>query len=173
PLFERRDACALEEQPAYARWLIERLRSLRGRQLLELVRSLDGVLNNTSVILLFEIGNKKLLFPGDAQLENWTFALEQAGVAENLKDVDFYKVGHHGSLNATPKSMLWEKFTRRGHGLKTAVSTLQGVHGGEHGKPTEVPRTTLVTALENDSTFITTEDLQQKAGVFSTVTINV
>jgi beta-lactamase superfamily II metal-dependent hydrolase len=41
------------------------------------VTMLDKVMNNTSVILVFEVGNKKLLFPGDAQLENWLFALEQ------------------------------------------------------------------------------------------------
>jgi len=173
PLFDRTDTVSHDDAPAYARWIISRLRSLRGRQLLEIVRSMDGVLNNTSVVLLFEVGNRKLLFPGDAQLENWTFALEQTGVSASLQDVDFYKVGHHGSLNATPKKMLWEKFSRRNHGLKTAVSTLKGVHGGKTGKPTEVPRETLVSALKSQSTFLTTEDLEQKPGAFGTVTINV
>ena len=36
-----------------------------------IVRILDDALNNTSVILLFEVGGKRLLFPGDAQIENW------------------------------------------------------------------------------------------------------
>ena len=162
-----------EAAPAYARWLISRLRSLPGRQLLEIVRSMDGVLNNTSVVLLFEVGAKKLLFPGDAQLENWTFALQQAGVSARLRDVDFYKVGHHGSLNATPKTALWENFSRRGNGLQTMVSTLKGVHGGKHGKPTEVPRTTLVTALQTESAFVTTEDVAQVAGAFATTEIDL
>ena len=166
-------ALSHEDAPAYARWLISRLRSLRGRHLLEIVRTLDGVLNNTSVILLFEVGGRKLLFPGDAQLENWTFALQQPGIAAALKDVDFYKVGHHGSLNATPRTALWENFSRRGQGLKTAMSTLNGVHGGKHGKPTEVPRTTLVTALEAESTLVTTETLEKKPGVFAEVRIDV
>lgn len=173
PLFPRADPVTYDNAPAYARWLISQLRSLRGRQLLELVRTMDGVLNNTSVVLLFEVGDKKLLFPGDAQLENWSYALEQAGISANLRDVDFYKVGHHGSLNATPKKLLWENFGRRGQGLKTVVSTLEGVHGGKHGKPTEVPRDTLVAALKRDSTFMTTQDLEQKPGVFGTVTIKV
>ena len=43
-----------------------------------LVRWLDDVLNNTSVILLFEVGDHKLLFCGDAQIENWSWALKQA-----------------------------------------------------------------------------------------------
>ena len=40
--------------------------------------SLDGVLNNTSLILLFEVGGSRLLFPGDAQIENWSYALFDA-----------------------------------------------------------------------------------------------
>ncbi len=173
PLIKGIRGVPLDEQPAYARWLIDRLRSLRGRQLLEIVTALDGVLNNTSVVLLFEVGDKKLLFPGDAQLENWSYALEQPGVRASLEDVDFYKVGHHGSLNATPKSLLWNNFERRGQGLQTVVSTLKGVHGGKHGQPTEVPRETLVTALRSESVLLTTEDLERKAGVSGTVTIEV
>ena len=34
-------------------------------------------------------------------------------VRKLLADVDFYKVGHHGSLNATPRKLLWEAFTKR------------------------------------------------------------
>ena len=166
-------AATLADAPPYARWLIGRLRSLRGRQLLELVRTLDRVLNNTSVILLFEVAGRKLLFPGDAQLENWTYALRQPGVQEKLASVDFYKVGHHGSLNATPKTLLWNNFTRRNAGLQTMVSTLEDVHGGEEGRPTEVPRETLVQALRDESEFHTTQTLERKAGTHHTVTISL
>jgi hypothetical protein len=60
-----------------ARWLVNRARRVRGEQLLQIVRSLDQEMNNTSVILLFQVGKKKLLFPGDAQKENWEYALSQ------------------------------------------------------------------------------------------------
>src|SRR3546814_10469532 len=70
-------------------------------------------MNNTSVILLFEVGDKHLLFPGDAQYENWMYALAQEGVTQRLCKVNVYKVGHHGSLNATPKD-LWNGFEARG-----------------------------------------------------------
>jgi hypothetical protein len=172
-LFADAESVPFSEAPADARWLIARLRSLKGRQLLEIVRSLDAVLNNTSVVLLFEIGGTKLLFPGDAQLENWSYALEQEGIGEKLSDVDFYKVGHHGSLNATPRTLVWENFSKRSHGLRTMVSTLAGVHGGEHGRPTEVPRETLVNALETESDFKTTESLPEKAGEFLETTITI
>ena len=58
--------------PVEGRWFSNRLQSLRGSQLLEIVRQLDDEMNNTSLILLFEVFGKKLLFPGDAQIENWS-----------------------------------------------------------------------------------------------------
>src|SRR5215203_2011358 len=172
-LFPGVESVKFDGAPAHARWLIDRLRTLKSRQLLEIVRSLDKVLNNTSVILLFEVGAKKLLFPGDAQLENWSYAMQQPGVPELLAEVDFYKVGHHGSLNATPKTLVWENFAHRNHGLQTMVSTMLGVHGGENNRPTEVPRETLVTALKAQSSFVTTEDLAQTAGAFAETTIDI
>ena len=66
-----------------------------------------------------------------------------------LADVDFYKVGHHGSLNATPRKLLWEAFKKRkGRQLCTMMSTMAGKHGRTASK-TEVPRRTLVTALKS------------------------
>ena len=60
-----------------------------GRQrlnsLLRIVRILDDVLNNTSVILLFDVPGTKplrLLFPGDAQIENWEYAIKFAAAQE-------------------------------------------------------------------------------------------
>ncbi len=67
----------------------------------ELTLSLDNVLNNTSLVLLFTIGDKHFLFPGDAQWGNWKSWLDKSGT-EVMRDICFYKVSHHGSLNATP-----------------------------------------------------------------------
>jgi hypothetical protein len=61
-----------------ARWLVNRARMVRSEQLLQIVHTLDQEMNNTSVILLFQVGKKKLLFPGDAQIENWQYALSQS-----------------------------------------------------------------------------------------------
>ena len=60
------------------RWFTKRLDTIRGDELLEIVRALDQAMNNTSLILLFEVGAKKLLFAGDAQIENWLYALQTA-----------------------------------------------------------------------------------------------
>ena len=152
--------------PIGSRWLIYHARMLRGEQLLQIVRMLDQQMNNTSVILLFQVGNKSLLFPGDAQIENWEFALAQKKYQSLLKEVDLYKVGHHGSRNATPMD-LWNMFKNRSSKksatrLKSLLSTMAGKHGHEHTK-TEVPRETLVHALEEETDFFSTQQLKGKA----------
>jgi len=60
--------------------------------MLSIVRILDQSMNNTSLILLFTVGKKSFLFPGDAQIENWTYALatdpKHAQTLEKLAAVD-------------------------------------------------------------------------------------
>lgn len=160
--------------PPHTRWFIRKMNSVRATQLLELVRTLDGVLNNTSVILLFEVGGRKLLFPGDAQLENWNFALSKPHIVEMLADVDVYKVGHHGSRNANPVS-IWEGFKKKksnkptGGELQTFMSTMAGKHGGHNPKDlhTEVPRESLVEALKKESKHFSTQTIDPDEEVFA------
>ena len=91
--------------------------------------------NNVSLVLAFDIpgSDKMLLFPGDAQVGNWlswhtidrwTFrdgsvpagppaATDDQTLMENLLSrVAFYKVGHHGSHNATIEGKGLEAMTR-------------------------------------------------------------
>jgi len=152
--------------PEEARWFRDRLQSVTGQGLLEIVRQLDDQMNNTSLILLFEVFGKKLLFPGDAQFENWSYAMteapDKARTAALVADVDFYKVGHHGSLNATPRQWLWEAFKKKkGKQLETMISTMSGKHGRKTSN-TEVPRRTLVTALESGSQLKNTQELKDQ-----------
>jgi hypothetical protein len=139
-----------DEPPIHAKWLKARLDKLREQRWLEIVTAVDSALNNTSVILVFEIGKHVLLFPGDAQLENWRFALAQHGVKDLLAKVTWYKVGHHGSHNATPKSM-WTALAKRGNGLSTLLST------HHHGSYPDVPQHHLVEALDGESHLYSTE----------------
>jgi beta-lactamase superfamily II metal-dependent hydrolase len=67
---------------------------------------LDDVLNNTSLVLLFRYRGAALLFPGDAQWGNWSTWLEKSGADGLLSDITFFKVGHHGSHNSTPRSVV-------------------------------------------------------------------
>ena len=177
PLFP--NAAVAASKPINTRWFIDKADRQLGNQLLGIVRILDKAMNNTSVILLFEVGGKKLLFPGDAQIENWAYALsepkELPGVKKLLADVDLYKVGHHGSRNATPKT-LWDGFkrkssTKKAGRLTSVVSTMKGKHGDSE-KHTEVPRKSLVKALTDESDFHTTERVKGKI-LFDTVRVEV
>ena len=149
--------------PEDARWLVYRARKMQESQMLGIVRALDKAMNNTSLILLFRIGDKSLLFPGDAQIENWKYALERPELCELLKQVDVYKVGHHGSLNATPKT-LWQLFAKKSPDPETPwrmdslMSTMEGKHGSPKSK-TEVPRKTLTDALREQTNLISTHEV--------------
>jgi hypothetical protein len=150
--------------PIDARWLIYRARAMRGKQMLRLVRMLDDAMNNTSLILMLRMGNRVLLFPGDAQIENWSYSLSQPEVLAKLAEVDLYKVGHHGSLNATPKS-LWSNFKKKSDDLlaqgrlRTLMSTLEHKHGSVEMK-TEVPREALVATMKKESELFTTQSMR-------------
>jgi hypothetical protein len=64
----------------------------------DLALALDNATNNTSLVLAIEFPDGDvLLFVGDAQVGNW----ESWAQNELLSRVILYKVGHHGSHNAT------------------------------------------------------------------------
>jgi len=77
-----------------------------------LALQMDSYTNNTSLVLAFELPKSKdvLLFVGDAQIGNWKSWHDQTyktsdgrelKAAELLRKTVLYKVGHHGSHNAT------------------------------------------------------------------------
>jgi beta-lactamase superfamily II metal-dependent hydrolase len=68
--------------------------------------ALDQALNNTSLVTLFSYRGRNLLFPGDAQYGNWQSWMNTPDGESILEHVDFFKIAHHGSHNATPKSAL-------------------------------------------------------------------
>ena len=150
-----------------ARWVVNHLQVPQLRSLLRIVTALDHAMNNTSVILLIQAGDRRLLFCGDAQIENWEYALSFAPDREQVLDlirgVDLYKVGHHGSRNATPRTLfsLWNEPATRDRPMTALMSTKPGVFPGRPGSGTEVPRQTLLTALRQRMTLCTTMDLPQ------------
>ena len=87
---------------------------LRGAE--EFALRMNNYINNTSLVLAIELPRSKkvLLFVGDAQRGNWVSwpekgwtaanglsGSEEVTVADLLGRTVFYKVGHHGSHNAT------------------------------------------------------------------------
>ncbi len=174
------DAPVTRSYPQEARWVIPQIDKMRAEEMLAIVRSLDDALNNTSLILLFKIAGKVLVFPGDAQLENWRYALRENdrsdAIRADLARASFYKVGHHGSLNATPKS-LWNAFSQRNatatpDRLATLVSTLSGKHGSVARK-TEVPRKVLIEELTRMSSLSNTQTLRNRKQFWVDVDIDL
>jgi beta-lactamase superfamily II metal-dependent hydrolase len=85
-----------------------------------LALQLDSATNNTSLVLAFELGDGDvLLFASDAQVGNWlswqNLKWEVDGKAvtgpDLLRRTIFYKVGHHGSHNATLRELGLEQMT--------------------------------------------------------------
>ena len=148
--------------PGPVRWLIDRLANQRSRSAARLVRDLDEALNNTSVILLLKVGGVSLLLSGDAQIENWRHTLDQlsddADLRDRLAKIDLYKVGHHGSRNATPRSLhaLWKARAADLPRLSAVMSTRQDVHGKNDNA---VPQEHLVAALREVADLYSTDDL--------------
>jgi beta-lactamase superfamily II metal-dependent hydrolase len=89
-------------------------RTLRSRMMsnaFAFAELVSKVKNNASTVLLLEWGGRRLLFVGDAEWEHSFKAGNQNGCwnvmwheqkADLAKPLDFLKVGHHGSTNATP-----------------------------------------------------------------------
>lgn len=71
-----------------------------------------SIQNNLSVVLLIEWKNRRLLFVGDAEWEgefqegkhngSWNVMWENYHGTHLKSPIDFLKIGHHGSINATP-----------------------------------------------------------------------
>lgn len=160
PLFPKAERYPQNQEPAETRWFRRRMAEARSDMLLEMVSLANSEVNNTSVILLIEVGGKKLLFPGDAEVECWEPALADKDLEQALSEVEVYKVGHHGSRNATPVS-LWERFSHHDKKLKTILSTKQTARWKE------VPRDSLLTALGKTKlvTTLDKEELYQELSV--------
>ncbi|MCP3990257.1 MAG: hypothetical protein GY724_14365 [Actinomycetia bacterium] len=102
--------------------------------------ALEKAVNNTSLMLAFEIGESVLLFPGDSQWGTWELNLDDPRVTDLLRRTKFYKVGHHGSHNATPT-----RFVRQV--LPDAGPVVAAVSVTPHGRFTEIPEPKLIEAL--------------------------
>ncbi len=107
----------------------------------------SSIQNNMSVVLLIEWKKRRLLFVGDAEWEgefqegkqngSWNVMWEMHRKKLLKSPLDFLKVGHHGSINATPppaeKKSAKKKPTASGVSIYQVLDTLLPVpkDGGE------------------------------------------
>jgi hypothetical protein len=115
-----------------------------------LALAMNNATNNASLVLAFELskGGKVLLFVGDAQAGNWRswsdVQFDDDGAAVTAADLlgrtVLYKVGHHGSHNATlkgkagsPKASL--AIMAQGKHAAEFVAMITAVEAWAHQKP--------------------------------------
>lgn len=107
-------------------------RKLQGRLLSNaLAFAVDdsSIQNNVSTVILIEWGQRRLLFVGDAEWHNvysegkkngsWNVMWKERK-SDLSKPIDFLKVGHHGSHNATP----WERDEEDSHEVNQIFNTI-------------------------------------------------
>jgi beta-lactamase superfamily II metal-dependent hydrolase len=92
-------------------------------------------------VLMLEIGKARLLLPGDAEWGTWKRILESTDAHALLGGATFFKVGHHGSHNATSKTLVEKVLPRQ---IPAMISTQQGPGNYRNN----IPLQELMTALE-------------------------
>ena len=166
---------ALAARRKMERELRGELQQLQPMAALTAAKQLNSFLNNQSLVVLFTFKGKKLLFVGDAQAGNWEHWLFDTDVPDKkasgtmgpaaqqiLTSLDFYKVGHHGSGNATPKAAA-EMMGTRGQKFAAMCSTEAAVYGTENPEDptmgTEVPRSPLLAKLASESALVRSDQI--------------
>lgn len=110
------------------------LRSIRlfNDDLLHAARAVDGFLNGESIVLVLEVGEARLLLPGDAEVGTWQHILSDNKAAALAASATFLKVGHHGSHNATPLVFVQEQLAKK---TPAIISTQEGPGNYRNGIP--------------------------------------
>lgn len=119
-----------------------------------LAAALDKAVNNTSLILMFETGDAMLLFPGDAQWGAWDAMMSDPKARALLARTTCYKVGHHGSHNATPREFIESIMPPGGTALFSTHAVTQWP---------DIPRPDLVAAVTTKAARLARTDKEQDA----------
>jgi beta-lactamase superfamily II metal-dependent hydrolase len=130
---------------------------------------IETFLNNQSLVVLFTFADKNLLFVGDAQAGNWEYWLYKLDAPikdptkagdivdqsqQILRTIDFYKVGHHGSTNATPIQAVEAMGKNHSANGFVAMCSTQFDVFGKTANESEVPRTPLMKALGDECALV-------------------
>ena len=117
----------------------------------------SSIQNNLSVVLLIEWKKRRLLFVGDAEWEgefkdgkhngSWNVMWEKHAKTHLSQPLDFLKVGHHGSINATPPPLSEQKPSKnaRNDGVYTILDTILPVP-----KPGTTPTAQAIVSTERE-----------------------
>ncbi|HEY3163562.1 MAG TPA: hypothetical protein VGJ71_04340 [Candidatus Limnocylindrales bacterium] len=142
--------------------IVGAIRALAADELLAAAASFTNSINGTSLMLVLEVGDLFLFFPGDAQWGSWKRVLDEPKLRALLRRCSFYKIGHHGSHNATPTTFVNEVMA----GASTAAISVAPVKVWPL-----IPQTTLVENIRNAGVIVFESVAPPVAGVAPNVTV--
>ncbi|MGE0403401.1 MAG: hypothetical protein AB7T06_42230 [Kofleriaceae bacterium] len=119
--------------------------------------SLEAAVNGTSLFVIMQVDDTNFVFPGDAQWGTWKAVRSNPAYREMLAATKFYKVGHHGSHNATPVDFVEE--------LGDDVIAMTSVRPIKKWK--EIPRAPLLEALHEHGVVARADDLERLDKAFA------
>lgn len=137
------------------------IRSVLDQMVPGTVAALDAAINGSSLVLLIEVQNACLLFPGDAQWGTWQRMLAHRETTQLLGKTTFYKVGHHGSGNGTPLTFVkffMQKTSARHNPLQAMCSV------AEMKQWPGLPNGRLLAALNSEANSLVRSDRPQESG---------
>ena len=82
------------------------IRALAADELLAAASSITSSINGTSLVFVIDVRGLGLFFPGDAQWGTWKSILDSPTARSLVQRCVFYKIGHHGSHNASPRTFV-------------------------------------------------------------------
>jgi beta-lactamase superfamily II metal-dependent hydrolase len=122
---------------------VQRINDLaQGADAVFAAEKVDGMINSTSLVLVLQIGKARVLLPGDAEWGTWKRILADENARTLVRGATFFKVGHHGSHNATSKTLAEQVLPSK---IPAMISTQQGQGTYRHN----IPLTRLLTALDD------------------------
>lgn len=86
---------------------------------MDMLGAVDKTRNNTSIVMRWTYEGRGFLFTGDAEEASWGFMRDNGADFSS----DLVKVGHHGSINASPDWSYSKVFPRKLKGNAVLIST--------------------------------------------------
>lgn len=142
PLFDPSYAAGEDEIPDDLKWAQSQLRRHpigNDAGVLAAASLLERAVNNTSLFFVLDVAGTRLVFPGDAQQGAWDHVLEDPAKRRLVTSPAFYKIGHHGSHNATPKPYVEDGLGRGAYAM---------LPFGKVEQWKKIPKAELLAALE-------------------------
>lgn len=119
-------------------------------ELLAAASILERSVNNTSIFFVLDVDGTRLVFVGDSQQGAWDHVLQDPAARALVSDPAFYKIGHHGSHNATPRDYVANALGNHG--------TYAMLPYGKVEQWGDIPNETLLTAFAGMNTHVVRAD---------------